>query len=93
MAIMNQGRILQQNTPTHATTSIAGQIWTKIIERDDLEGIEKAYNVLSSNYNQDNTLNVRVHATEKPADGFVQTAAQLDDVYFIALKQDEPVMA
>ena len=93
MAILNGGRILKHTTPLEATKEIEGQIWTKIIERDDLEGIEKAYNVLSSNYNQDNTLNVRVHATEKPADGFVQTTAQLDDVYFIALKQDEPVMA
>jgi ABC-type multidrug transport system ATPase subunit len=93
MAILNGGRILKHTTPLEATKEIEGQIWTKIIERDDLEGIENTYNVLSSNYNQDNTLNVRVHATEKPADGFVQTAAQLDDVYFIALKQDEPVMA
>ncbi|NQY30534.1 MAG: ABC transporter ATP-binding protein [Flavobacteriaceae bacterium] len=93
MAILNGGRILKHTTPLEATKEIEGQIWTKIIERDDLEGIEKAYNVLSSNYNQDNTLNVRVFATEKPADGFVQTMGQLDDVYFIALKQDEPVVA
>jgi len=93
MAILNGGRILKHTTPIEATKEIDGQIWTKIIERDDLEGIEKTYNVLSSNYNQDNTLNVRVHSTEKPADGFVQTTAQLDDVYFIALKQDEPVIA
>jgi len=93
MAILNGGRILKHTTPIEATKEIDGQIWTKIIERDDLEGIEKTYNVLSSNYNQDNTLNVRVHSTEKPADGFVQTTARLDDVYFIALKQDEPVIA
>ena len=51
------------------------------------------FDILSSNYNQDNTLNVRVHAAEKPAEGFEKTAPQLDDVYFIALKQDEPVIA
>jgi len=93
MAILNGGRILQHTTPLEATKEIEGQIWTKIIERDDLDEIEKNLNVLSSNYNQDNTLNVRVHATEKPADDFVQTTPQLDDVYFIALKQDEPVLA
>jgi len=93
MAILNGGRILQHTTPLEATKEIEGQIWTKIIERDDLDEIEKNLNVLSSNYNQDNTLNVRVHATENPADDFVQTTPQLDDVYFIALKQDEPVLA
>lgn len=93
MAILNGGRILKHTTPQEATKEIEGTVWTKIINRDDLDGVEATYNLLSSNYNQDNTLNVRVHSAEKPADGFEQTAPQLDDVYFIALKQDEPVIA
>ena len=93
MAILNGGRILKHTTPQEATKEIEGTIWTKIINRDDLDGVDATYNLLSSNYNQDNTLNVRVHSAEKPADGFEQTAPQLDDVYFIALKQDEPVIA
>lgn len=93
MAILNGGRILKHTTPQEATKEIEGTIWTKIINREDLDAIEQNFNLLSSNYNQDNTLNVRVHAAEKPAEGFEQTAPQLDDVYFIALKQDEPVIA
>jgi len=93
MAILNGGRILKQTTPIEATKGIKGQIWTKVVERDDLDEIEATYNLLSSNYNQDNTLNVRVHALEKPADDFKQSEPQLDDVYFIALKQDESVLA
>jgi len=90
MAILNGGRILKKTIPVEATKEIEGTIWTKVIERDELEEVEANYNLLSSNYNQDNTLNVRVHSAEKPAEDFVQTEAQLDDVYFIALKQDEP---
>ena len=93
MAILNGGRILKHTIPQEATKEIANTIWTKIISRDDLEENEKKFNVLSSNYNQDNTLNIRVHALEKPADDFVAATPQLDDVYFIALKQDEPVIA
>ena len=93
MAILNGGRILKHTTPTEATAEIKGQIWTKIIERNDLEAMEAVYNVLSSNYNQDNTLNIRVHAMEKPADDFQLANPQLDDVYFIALKQEEPILA
>ena len=93
MAILNGGRILKRTTPQEATKEIEGTIWTKIITRDDLDGIEAKYNLLSSNYNQDNTLNVRVHSVEKPAEDFEPTVPQLDDVYFIALKQDEPVIA
>ncbi len=89
MAILNGGRILKQTTPTEATKELENQIWTKIIKRDELETIEASYNVLSSSYNQDNTLNVRVHELEQPSDDFKLASPQLDDVYFIALKSDQ----
>tara|TARA_B110001454_G_scaffold213045_1_gene230621 strand:- start:370 stop:1257 length:888 start_codon:yes stop_codon:yes gene_type:complete len=90
MAILNGGRILKHTTPIKATKEIEGTIWQKTIERDHLDENEKLYSILSSNYNQDNTLNLRVHAPEKPSEDFISVAPQLDDVYFIALKQDEP---
>ena len=62
VSILNGGQILKHSTPIEATKEIEGQIWTKIIERDELEEMEATYKVLSSNYNQDNTLNIRVHA-------------------------------
>ena len=40
MAILNGGRILKHTTPQEATKEIEGTIWTKIITRDDLDGIE-----------------------------------------------------
>ena len=93
MAILNGGRILKHSTPTKAREELSGKIWTKIIERDDLEENEAKYNVLSSNYNEDNTLNVRVYAESLPDADFKPAEPQLDDVYFIALKQDEPVLS
>ncbi|WP_142785645.1 ABC transporter ATP-binding protein [Changchengzhania lutea] len=89
MAILNGGRILKHTTPVEATSEISGKIWTKVISRDELEAMEASYNMLSSNYNQDNTLNIRVYADDKPADDFIQSTPQLDDVYFIALKHEE----
>lgn len=89
MVIINGGRILKHTTPSTCTNDIKEQIWTRIIERDELESIEATFNVLSSSYNQDNTLNVRVYALEKPSEEFIVAEPQLDDVYFIALKQDE----
>ena len=67
-----------------------GKIWKKIIKREDLEENQQLFDILSSSYNQDNTLNIRVYALEKPSDDFVEVTPQLDDVYFIALKKDEP---
>jgi ABC-type multidrug transport system ATPase subunit len=93
MAILNGGRILKHTTPIEATDEIKDQIWIKVIENEDLEEEMSIYNVLSRSFNQDNTLTIRVHASEQPASDFVQTEPQLDDVYFIALKQDESVLA
>ena len=90
MAILNGGRILKHTTPLEATKEIEGTIWTKIINRDDLETVESNFSVLSSNYNQDNTLNVRVFSEDKPSEDFINGTPQL---YFIALKQDEPELA
>jgi ABC-type multidrug transport system ATPase subunit len=92
MAILNGGRILKHTTPQEATKELENTIWIKIIEKDDLEENMKQYNVLSRNFNPDNTLNIRVHSEIKPSEDFVASAPQLDDVYFIALKQDEPVL-
>lgn len=91
MAILNGGRILKQATPSQARQELQGRIWTKIIDRDDLEAHEAQYNLLSSNYNEDNSLTIRVFNDVKPSEDFKSVEPQLDDVYFIALKQDEPV--
>ena len=93
MAILNGGRILKQATPSQARQELQSRIWTKIIDRDDLEAHEAQYNLLSSNYNEDNSLNIRVFSDLQPSDDFKSVEPQLDDVYFIALKQDEPVSA
>ncbi len=89
MAILNGGKILNQGTPKAATEALIGQIWTKIIDRDLLDQNEKEFNVISSNYNQDNTLNIRVFSKEQPNESFVLAQPQLEDVYFVALKNDQ----
>jgi len=91
MAILNGGRILKHTTPIEATKEIEGKIWEITVDREALDGLEKEFNVLSSNYNTDNSLNVRVYAENKPNDNFKGVIPQLDDVYFIALKQEELV--
>lgn len=91
MAILNGGRILKHTTPIEATKEIEGKIWETTVQRDELDLLETTYNVLSSNYNTDNSLNVRVYATTKPNEEFIAVNPQLDDVYFIALKAEELV--
>lgn len=88
LAIMNGGKILKQTTPSSATLEIDKQIWTKNISRDALEEMELKYNVLSSRYNSDNTVNIRVYSVNLPSEGFTSAAPQLEDAYFISLKND-----
>ncbi|WP_196892615.1 ABC transporter ATP-binding protein [Aureivirga marina] len=89
MAILNGGRILKHTTPMEATKELEGKIWTKVISREELSENEALYNILSSNYNQDNSLNIRILSEQKPANEFIMSTPQLDDVYFKYLKQDE----
>lgn len=86
IGIINQGRVLKQTTPTAAVAEMAGKVWKKVIDRNDLEKTEEQFNVLSSNYNPDNSMNVRVFAEAQPSD-FMQTEPNLEDVYFMTLQK------
>jgi ABC-type multidrug transport system ATPase subunit len=89
MAILNGGRILRHVKPLDSTNELKNKIWTKSVLRDDLENAENEFNVLSSNYNIDNSLTIRVFSDKKPGSEFKKSDPQLDDVYFIALKEDQ----
>lgn len=86
MAIMNGGKILKKVKPTLATKEIENNIWTSNCERGKLEEMEQNFLVLSSKYNQDNSINIRVFADEQPTSNFVKAIPNLEDVYFIALR-------
>ncbi|MEM8528187.1 MAG: ABC transporter ATP-binding protein [Bacteroidota bacterium] len=88
MAIMNQGRILQKSTPEVATANIRGQVWTSNISRNDLEQTQQQYNIISSSYNRDNSINIRIQASEQPNEHFSLAEPNLEDVYFIALQEN-----
>ena len=89
MAILNGGRILRHVKPLDSTNELKNKIWTKSVMRDDLENAENEFNVISSNYNIDNSLTIRVFSEKKPGSDFKKSDPQLDDVYFIALKEDQ----
>lgn len=93
MAILNGGKILSHMTPKENVKSLEGKIWRKVIEREQLEAEEAKFNVISSNFNDDNTVNIRVMADSNPGDGFVAVEANLEDVYFTTLGQDKEIAA
>jgi hypothetical protein len=49
------------------------------------------HNVISSNYNEDNNLNVRVYGDNSPGEGFTSEIASLEDVYFTTLNHNSDI--
>ncbi|WP_293917806.1 MULTISPECIES: ABC transporter ATP-binding protein [unclassified Sphingobacterium] len=89
LAILNGGKILLQGTPKDTISQLDDKIWVRIIGRDQLDEYIGKFNVISTNYNQDNTLNIRVYSDSVPDETFVKAQVQLEDVYFVALKKDQ----
>lgn len=89
MAILNGGKILSKMSPKEAVQQLEGKIWSTITDRDGEEALAKNFQVISSSFNQDNSLNVRVFSDTKPTESFMAATPDLNDVYFVHLKQDE----
>lgn len=90
MAVMNNGKVLANNKPADAMQSLEGKIWNMRTERGALEELENIYCVLSSNYNEDQSINIRVLADTPPSDLFVHTDPTLEDYYFHILNNNTP---
>lgn len=89
MAILNGGKLLCHQKPIDAVLELKDKIWGLTIDRKDLASYESAYNLISTNYNQDNSLNIRVYDEAQPGENFIKVEPDLSDVYFVHLKGDE----
>lgn len=85
MAIMDHGCILKHMTPADSIEDIKGTIWTRKIEHQALDQCHQDFDVLSSQFNADHSVTVRVYANDFPGEGFVRAEPTLEDVYFITL--------
>jgi len=88
LAILNGGKILFEGTPNSGEELLDGKIWMRIINRDEFDAFNSKFNIISSNFNQDNTLNIRVHSDNQPDETFIKAKPILEDVYFVSLKGD-----
>lgn len=86
MAIMKHGKIHQHLTPSQAIKELESKIWTKRIPAAKLEFYKTSYQYLSSSFNEDHSLTIRIFAENKPDDSFeIAEKINLGDVYFHAL--------
>ncbi|HEY2481226.1 MAG TPA: ABC transporter ATP-binding protein [Caulobacteraceae bacterium] len=84
MAIICDGRIVRQGAPAELTASLAGRIWMKSVDKDELAQIRAHRQVISSRLFSGRTV-VHVLSDDNPGVGFAPTPGGLDDVYFSTL--------
>lgn len=86
MAIINRGKVLLHRSPEKILSDLLGKVFTKNISKAELSNHEQQYCLLSSSYNSDNSIRIRIHQSQVPT-GFEPTTPGLEDAYFLALKK------
>lgn len=86
MAIINQGEVLLTGNPIESIKSIEGKIWSKTIEKSELEAYKAKHNVISERLIAGKP-EIHVHSEVKPDDTFHAEQADLEDVYFSQIKE------
>jgi ABC-type multidrug transport system ATPase subunit len=85
MAIIVNGRIVQQGDPHDLLGLLDGRVWRSTIAKSELEAINASgVNVISSRLRGGRT-EVHVLSDVQPAGSFEPVAASLEDVYFATL--------
>ena len=84
MAIIDAGRIVREGEPAALIGALAGRIWTKAIQRDELDQVRAAHEVISTRLFAGRTV-VHVLADADPGEGFTPVSGGLEDVYFSTL--------
>ena len=81
MAIIDKGNLLYAGSPNDALNSLAGKIWTKQIEKQEMNDYAQRFKVISTRMVSGKPL-VHVFDESNPGVGFSTAAVDLEDVFF-----------
>lgn len=81
MAIMNDGEIVAEGSPSAMIADMNGRIWRKIIDKSEIDAHQRKYNIISARLANGRTL-IHVYNESDPGDGFERITPSLEDVYF-----------
>ncbi|NMH26788.1 ABC transporter ATP-binding protein [Flavobacterium silvaticum] len=81
MAIICQGGLMYQGTPDDALNLVHGKVYTKNIDKAEVQQFKANYNLISTQL-KSGQLTVRIVSDENPGAGFEPAEATLEDVYF-----------
>jgi ABC-2 type transport system ATP-binding protein len=84
MAVLAAGRIQLDGAPGELILRCRGTVWAKTIERDRLDEVKAAYEVISTRLFAGRTI-VHVLADRDPGNGFAAVEGGIEDVYLSTL--------
>ncbi len=88
MAIIVKGEVLLQGEPQAAIDLLRDKVWRKRVSKAALPEYQQRFNVLSSRLVAGQP-QINVHADSQPDDGFVQVEPDLEDVYFLKIRNSQ----
>lgn len=84
MAIIAKGQIVREGRPSDLINEMRGSVWSKTVERDEVETYNKKYSVISTKLYAGRSI-LHVQSKTDPGDGFTAQDPDLEDVYFTNL--------
>jgi hypothetical protein len=88
MAMIVQGRVLLQGEPQDTIEELRHKVWRKRVPPEALAEYRQRLNVLSSKL-VGGLPQIHVYADSQPDEGFVAHEPNLEDVYFLRLRQSD----
>jgi ABC-2 type transport system ATP-binding protein len=86
MAVLSMGKVLLTGEPQEAVENLKGNIWKKIIRREELEDYYTEYEVISARLAAGKPV-IHVFGKERPGKDFEQVDPDLEDVYFSTINR------
>ena len=85
MAIISNGELLLEGSPSESLDALKGRIWSKVLQSDAaVAEVEKSLHVISTHL-LGGLHEVRVYSERAPGEGFNAVDSDLEDVYFLNL--------
>ena len=88
MAILHRGNLVQTGDPQVLTEQLRGRIWRKVVAKSEVEAHQSNLQVISTRRIAGRTL-LHVHADQRPDASFEPAEADLEDLYFFAMRSSE----
>ncbi|MEZ4824808.1 MAG: ABC transporter ATP-binding protein [Bacteroidia bacterium] len=89
MAIIHKGEVVLAGVPASLIAQVEGKVWQTVADHDMLPSIEEKWKVISTRHAA-GKLRIRLFSESNPGQGFDAVQADLEDVYFLHIRNKEP---